>query len=182
MLIDIPTGNLPYVVVEELPETGEENTIYGVPQDDFFNIDYRYVNGGWEEVDLGNTVFGFQFADYQESVKQTITEMGTKITELEEAVFGVETTFQMNVSSSVRKLLDLVDGDGNVIVPGALQTERWNFDKVTCQVTVPKGTYYLRSTDNYAIGVLGEILPLVVDGTAVVNLGEVKVILIGGAK
>ena len=186
----IPTGNLPYIVVEELPATGEANTIYGVPIDEEFgiNTDYRYVNGEWEEVDLGCQIFGFLFNDYQESVQETITEMqttideqATLIQELEEAVFGVTTTFLMSVTSLSTTTLNLVNESGEVVVPDALQTRKWSFEDITYEATVPKGTYYLRN-DEYAIGVSGEMLPLVVDGTKVVDLGTVKVIAIGSGK
>lgn len=181
MLIDIPTGVLPEVIVEELPQTGEENKVYRrlVEDEDLREMqitdDFIWYDGEFHPFSFEAKVYGAYFERYQNAVEEEITA-------LKEAVFGLQTTFQMYVSSSVRKTLNLVDGDGNIVVPGALQTERWNFDEVTCQVTVPRGTYYLRSEDNYAIGVSGEILPLVVDGTPVVNLGEVKVILLGGAK
>lgn len=185
---EIPTGSLPYEVVNELPEIGEENKIYGVPIEgvEGFNTDYRWHNGSWEQVDLGAQVFGFLFADYQESVQETITEMqttideqATLIQELEEAVFGVTTTFQMSVTSLSTTMLNLINESGEVVVPNALQTQRWSFEDITYEATVPKGTYYLRN-DEYAIGVSGEMLPLVVDGTKVVDLGTVKVIAIGG--
>ena len=187
---EIPTGNLPYEVVDKLPKTGEENKIYGVPmgEDIPFNKDYRWHNGAWEEVDLGANIFGFLFADYQESVAETVAEMqaiieeqSAKITELEEEVFGVTTTFQMSVTSLTTTTLNLVNESGEVVVPDALQTRKWSFEDITYEATVPKGTYYLRN-DEYAIGVSGEMLPLVVDGTKVVDLGTVKVIAIGGAK
>ena len=84
----IPTGALPYEVVEKLPKAGEEYKIYGVPQTvegtDFkWNKDYRYHNGEWQEVDLGANVPGFLFADYQESVQQTIADLETRVEELE---------------------------------------------------------------------------------------------------
>lgn len=192
-IIDIPTGNLPYEVVDKLPKKGEENKIYGVPQkiegsEMTYNKDYRYHNDAWEEVDLGCQIFGFLFADYQESVQETITQMQTTIDEqasliqeLEEAVFGVTTTFQMSVTSLSTTMLNLVNESGEVIVPDALQTQKWSFEDITYEATVPKGTYYLRN-DEYAIGVSGEMLPLVVDGTKVVDLGTVKVIAIGGNK
>lgn len=188
-ILNIPTGNLPYETVSELPAQGEENKIYGVPIDDIpWNKDYRWHNGVWEEVDLGATVFGFLFADYQESVAETITEMqatigeqATLIQELEEAVFGVTTTFKMCVTSLSTTMLNLVNESGEVVVPDALQTQKWSFEDITYEVTVPKGTYYL-CNDEYAIGVSGEMLPLVVDGTAVIDLGTVKVIAIGGKK
>lgn len=193
-ILNIPTGNLPYEVVTELPAQGEENKIYGVPtpiaegDGETYNMDYRWHNNAWEEVDLGATVFGFLFADYQESVTETITEMqatideqATLIQELEEAVFGVTTTFQMSVTSLSATMLNLVNESGEVVVPDALQTQKWSFEDITYEATVPKGTYYLRN-DEYAIGVSGEMLPLVVDGTAVIDLGTVKVIAIGGKK
>lgn len=189
-IIEIPTGALPYEAVEELPSVGEENKIYGVPLEGMEEYgvytDYRWHNGDWEQVDLGAQVFGFLFADYQESVQETITEMQTTIDEqasliqeLEEAVFGVATTFQMSVTSLTTTMLNLVNESGEVVVPDALQTRKWSFEDITYEATVPKGTYYLRN-DEYAIGVSGEMLPLVVDGTKVVDLGTVKVIAIGG--
>lgn len=87
-IIDIPTGNLPYEVVDKLPEQGEENKIYGVPVEEgspYYN-DYRYHNGAWEEVDLDVRVFGFLFADYQESVSETVTEMTQTITDMQTVI------------------------------------------------------------------------------------------------
>lgn len=88
-ILNIPTGNLPYEVVTELPAQGEENKIYRVatPYEngggETYNIDYRWHNGSWEEVDIGATVFGFLFADYQESVQQTIADLETRLEALE---------------------------------------------------------------------------------------------------
>lgn len=191
-IIDIPTTPLPYETVDKLPKTGEEWTIYGVldPPDNKmgWRKDYRWKDGKWEEVSLGTNIFGFVFADYQESVQETVGEMqatieeqSALIQELEEAVFGVTTTFQMSVTSLSTTMLNLVNESGEVVVPDALQTRKWSFEDITYEATVPKGTYYLRN-DEYAIGVSGEILPLVVDGTKVVDLGTVKVIAVGGEK
>lgn len=87
-MITIPTGNLPYEVVEKLPASGEENKIYGVPQtvegSDFkWNQDYRWHNGEWQEVDLGCQIFGFLFNDYQEAVNEVISSLEARIEELE---------------------------------------------------------------------------------------------------
>ena len=87
-IIQIPTGNLPYEVVNKLPKKGEEYKIYGVPIDtcvDEFSIytNYRYHNGEWQEVDLNATVFGFLFADYQRSVEETVAELEARVEALE---------------------------------------------------------------------------------------------------
>lgn len=91
-IIDIPTGNLPYEVVEKLPSVGEENKIYGVPQDEeqMWCKDYRYHDGTWEEVDLGANIFGFLFADYQESVQETVTEMEQTISAQAQTITALE--------------------------------------------------------------------------------------------
>ena len=91
---EIPTGNLPYMVVEELPVQDEENVIYGVPIEGMeeigMNTDYRWHNGEWEQIDLGAQIFGFLFNDYQESVQETVTEMAQTITSLEQQLADVE--------------------------------------------------------------------------------------------
>lgn len=183
-IIEIPTGVMPEELVEVLPQTGEENKVYRRlvdPEDIYmFTEDFIWYDNEWHPFSFDAKVYGAVFQRYQNSVAETISEMETKITELEEAVFGKQTTFQMTVTSLVRTSLNLISENGEVVIPNSLQTEKWSFEDITYQVTVPKGTYYLRSEDNYAIGVSGEILPLVVDGTDVVDLGPVKVILLGG--
>ena len=186
-IIDIPTGNLPYIVVEELPETGEPNTIYGVPIEEYINTDYRYANGEWQEVDLGAQVFGFLFADYQESVQETVTEMeqtiaeqSAMIQELEEAVFPVvQTSFEMMITSMMMVDLDLYDEKGEVVPNMGLSTEVWDEPQaLTYQNEVRKGTYYLKNEDGYALGTPnGDILPLVCEG-GTVDLGSVEVIML----
>ena len=83
----IPTGSLPYEVVEKLPSAGAENTIYGVPinaEDEISPCrNYRYHKGEWQEVDLGVSVLGFLFADYQEQVSNIIADLETRIEALE---------------------------------------------------------------------------------------------------
>ena len=136
-IIDIPTGNLPYEVVEELPSTGEENKIYGVPVEGMEDVgmvtDYRWHDGAWEQVDLGCQIFGFLFADYQESVQQTVSEMqatieeqSALIQELEEAVFPIEnTSFEMLITSLMAVDLDLYDSNDEIVPNMGLSTEYW---------------------------------------------------------
>lgn len=188
-IIDIPTGNLPYEVVEELPSEGVENKIYGVPQgeDAMFCTNYRYHNGEWEEVDLGANIFGFLFADYQESVQETVAEMqatideqSAMIQELEEAVFPIEnTSFEMLITSLMAVDLDLYDSNDEIVPNMGLSTEVWDEPfELVYQNEVRKGTYYLKNADGYALGKPGgEIQPLVCEG-GTVDLGNVEVVMI----
>lgn len=193
-IIDIPTGVLPEQLVEVLPQTGQENIVYRrlVEDEDLREIqitdDFIWYDGEWHPFSFDARICGAYFERYQQSVSETVAEMeqiieeqAQMITELEEAVFGVDTTFQMCVTSLTTTTLNLVNESGEVVVPDALQTRKWSFEDITYEATVPKGTYYLRN-DEYAIGVSGEMLPLVVDGTKVVDLGTVKVIAVGGEK
>lgn len=195
-IIDIPTGNLPYEVVAKLPTEGEPNKIYGVPVEDEEGLytDYRYHNGEWQIVDLGAQIFGFLFNDYQESVQETVTEMEqtitameetiaaqeTKITELEEAVFPTTlVSFEMSITSLIMTELDLVDEDDNVVEANAFATDIWESEPMTFQSELKAGTYYLRNQDGYALGKPnGEIQPLIVDGTEIVQLGSVEIVMI----
>ena len=195
MIKEIPTGNLPYIVVEELPQTGEANTIYGVPDDAEAEIpvytNYRYASGEWQEVDLGANVFGFLFADYQESVQETVTEMEATIAEqsaliqeLEEAVFPVvQTSFEMMITSLMMVDLDLYDEKGEVVPNMGLSTEVWDEPfELVYQNEVRKGTYYLKNEDGYALGKPnGDILPLVCEG-GTVDLGSTEVVMIAPKK
>lgn len=190
-ITEIPTGNLPYIVVEELPETGEANTIYGVPDDPESEspiyTNYRYADGAWQEVDLSAQVFGFLFADYQESVaetvaemEQTIAEQASLIQELEEAVFPVvATSFEMMITSMMMVDLDLYDENGEVVPNMGLSTEVWDEPtELVYQNEVRKGTYYLKNEDGYALGKPnGDIQPLVCEG-GTVDLGSVEVVVL----
>lgn len=195
-IIDIPTGNLPYEVVDKLPKQGEENKIYGVPQkiegsEITYNKDYRYHNGAWEEVDLGCQIFGFLFADYQESVAETVTEMqatideqSALIQELEEAVFPIEqTSFEMMITSLMAVDLDLYDSNDEIVPNMGLSTEYWEEPtELVYQNEVRKGTYYLKNSDGYALGKPnGDIQPLVCEG-GTVDLGNVEVIMLAPKK
>lgn len=203
-IIDIPTGSLPYEVVDKLPKNGEENKIYGVPQtiegSDFtYNINYRWHNGAWQEVDLGANIPGFLFADYQESVQETVAEMeqtivtlentveeqSALIQELEEAVFPTVTTrFPMSITSLMAVELSLYDENDEIIPNHGMTTEYWEEPQFLTYIAndVKKGTYYLKNADGYALGKSnGEIQPLVCEG-GTVDLGNVEVIMLAPKK
>ena len=194
-IMNIPTGNLPYEVVDELPVVGELNKIYGlnISDDEIFPIyeDYTYYGEEWHKIDLSARVFGFLFQQYQESVvetvaemEQTIAEQAALIEELEEEVFPiVNTSFEMMITSLMQVELDLYDSNDNIIPNMGFSTEVWDVpEEVVYQNEVRKGTYYLKNADGYALGTAGgEIVPLVCDGTTV-DLGNVEIIMIGGAK
>ena len=194
---EIPTGGLPYEVVDKLPKTGEENKIYGVPIDPedelTFYTDYRWHNNAWEQVNLGDTIPGFLFDDYQESVQETVSAMEetiaeqgaiieaqtAAIAELEEAVFPVEqTSFEMMMTSLIDTELDLYDENDELIPNQGLSVEYSdNPYELVYQNEVKKGTYYLKNADGYALGKPdGTLQPLVCEG-GTANLGNVEIVM-----
>jgi hypothetical protein len=189
-ITNIPTGNLPYITVDELPQTGEANTIYGLKVSEAEDIpiyeDYRFHDGNWERVNLGDQVFGFLFNDYQESVAETVAameqvieEQAAKILELEEEVFPVvSTSFDMSITSLIQTELELYDEFDEIVPNMGLMTEYWEDpQEITYQNEVRKGTYYLKNEDGYALGTPnGQLQPLVCEG-GIVDLGSVEVIM-----
>lgn len=197
MLIDIPTGVLPEVIVEELPQTGEENKVYRrlVEDEDLREMqitdDFIWYDGEWLPFNFDARINGAYFSIYQESVEQTITEMEQTITEqasliqeLEEAVFPKAwVTFKMTITSLIMAHLDLYDADDNLIEEGAFTTDIYESEPMSFQTEIRKGTYYLKNSDGYALGLPnGDIKPLVYEGETLVELGNVEVIMIAPAK
>lgn len=195
-IIDIPTGNLPYEVVDELPSVGEENHIYGVPIEGMeeygIYTDYRWHNGEWEQVDLSANIFGFLFADYQESVQETVAEMeqtiaeqNALIEELEHEVFPASAvTFKMQISSEYETSMNLFDSDGQEVLGSGIYTEIWTDHNLSYDDNLKRGTYYLRNTTANLIlaDAFGNEVPLRFMGNSPVEVGSVIVTQIAPPK
>ena len=196
-LTNIPTGILPEEVVNTLPSVGAENKVYRRLVEDpmlremEITDDFIWYDGEWHPFSFDVKIYGAYFAKYQASVEktietmeQTIAQQAQMIEELEEAVFPTKlVSFEMLITSLVMTELDLVDADGNVVEANALSTEIWESEELVFQSTLKAGTYYLRNNDGYALGKPnGDIQPLVADGSDVVNLGSVEIVMIGGVK
>lgn len=200
-IIDIPTGNLPYEVVDKLPAQGEANKIYGVPQtiegsDLKYNKDYRYHNGEWEQVDLGAQILGFLFNDYQESVQETVTEMEQTIsaqtqviTALQQQMADVEAgikkaTIKLTVSSSPSALTwCLWDVKaGKEIQHNVFSTTKSSSAKTyEVPLTVKSGVYKFFN-DNYILSQDGAEAHMEISDFGDYELGTVSVEAKGGEK
>lgn len=201
-IIDIPTGILPEEIVTTLPEVGEENKVYRRlidPEDEFqFTDDFIWYDGEYHPFSFDVKISGAYFARYQESVNETVAEMeqtiaeqgaiieaqAAAITELEEAVFPKAwVSFEMIITSLVMAHLDLYDEEDNLIEEGAFTTDIYESEPMIFQTEIKKGTYYLKNSDGYALGLPnGDIKPLVYDDSTTVELGNVEVIMIAPKK
>ena len=196
-IANIPTGPLPEMIVEELPQEGEENKVYRRLVDDEelremqITDDFIWHNGEWLPFSFDAKICGAYFSIYQESVEQTVAEMeqtiaeqASLIQELEEAVFPVvQTSFEMMITSMMMVDLDLYDENGEVVPSMGLSTEVWDEPtELIYQNEVKKGTYYLKNSDGYALGTPnGDILPLNCEG-GTINLGNTEVVMIAPKK
>lgn len=88
-MIEIPTGILLEEIVEELPETGEENKVYRRLMEDEtlremqFTEDFIWYDDEWHPFSFDAKIFGAYFERYQASVEQTIADLEERVEELE---------------------------------------------------------------------------------------------------
>lgn len=196
-IVDIPTGIIPELNVDTLPKVGEENKIYLVPSTDEVKQElgetdnYIWYDNEWHEFSFFAPIYGGFFSRFQQSVDETVAEMEQTIAEqqaliqeLEEAVFPKAwVSFEMTITSLVMAHLDLYDADDNLIEEGAFTTDIYESEPMTFQTEIRKGTYYLKNSDGYALGLPnGDIKPLVYDDGTTVELGNVEVIMLAPKK
>ena len=187
-IIDIPTGVLPQVVVETLPQTGEENKVYRrLAADEELRAigvtdDFIWYDGEWHSFSFDARICGAYFARYQESVNETVAELEQFVQDIKDG--KKYATIKLTASSCPSNLtwcLWDVDAGQEIQHNVFSMTQSSSSKAYEVELLVNPGSYKFFN-DNYIVAQNGTEVQMDIADFGIYEVGTVTVESKGGKK